>query len=35
MSFRPLIQAAPMAVVAVDHDANITTWNSAAEKMFG
>jgi two-component system cell cycle sensor histidine kinase/response regulator CckA len=33
--FRALIQAVPMAVIAMDRDSHITTWNLAAEKMFG
>ncbi len=30
-----LIQAAPLAVVALDLDGNITLWNPAAERIFG
>jgi two-component system, cell cycle sensor histidine kinase and response regulator CckA len=33
--FRALIQAAPMAVIALDRDGQVTTWNRAAEAMFG
>jgi PAS domain S-box-containing protein len=32
---RALVQAAPMAVVSVDCDGKVTSWNPAAEKIFG
>jgi two-component system cell cycle sensor histidine kinase/response regulator CckA len=33
--FGALIQAVPMAVIALDNEGLITTWNLAAERMFG
>jgi two-component system cell cycle sensor histidine kinase/response regulator CckA len=33
--FGALIQAVPMAVIALDQEGHITTWNLAAERMFG
>lgn len=30
-----LIQASPLAIISVDMDANITSWNRAAEAIFG
>jgi PAS domain S-box-containing protein len=32
---RALVQAAPMAVVSADCDGKVTSWNPAAEKIFG
>jgi two-component system, cell cycle sensor histidine kinase and response regulator CckA len=33
--FRALLQSVPMAVIALDRDGQVTTWNLAAEKIFG
>ena len=30
-----IIEAAPLAIIALDHDVNLTLWNPAAEQMFG
>ena len=32
---RALIQASPLAIVAVDCDAKVTVWNPAAQRIFG
>lgn len=32
---RALIQSAPLAIVALDLDGNVTLWNPAAERLFG
>ncbi len=34
-TLRALIQASPLAIVALDRELNVTMWNSAAERMFG
>jgi two-component system cell cycle sensor histidine kinase/response regulator CckA len=34
-TLRALIEATPLAIVAIDSDENVSKWNSAAEKMFG
>src|SRR5262245_1940111 len=34
-TLRALIEATPLAIVAVDSEENVSKWNSAAEKMFG
>jgi PAS domain S-box-containing protein len=34
-TLRALIEATPLAIVAIDSDDNVSKWNSAAEKMFG
>ena len=34
-TLRALIQATPLAIVAIDAEQNVSKWNSAAEKMFG
>jgi PAS domain S-box-containing protein len=34
-TLRALIEATPLAIVAVDAGENVSKWNSAAEKMFG
>ena len=34
-TLRALIEATPLAIVAVDAEENVSKWNSAAEKMFG
>ena len=33
--FQAIIDASPLATVALDNDLNVTLWNPAAEKMFG
>jgi PAS domain-containing protein len=33
--FRDLIQSVPIAVIALDREGQVTTWNQAAEKVFG
>ncbi|MDD2464255.1 MAG: PAS domain S-box protein [Desulfobulbus sp.] len=30
-----IIEASPLAIIALDHDVNLTLWNPAAEHMFG
>jgi two-component system cell cycle sensor histidine kinase/response regulator CckA len=34
-TLRALIEATPLAIVAIDSEENVSKWNSAAEKMFG
>jgi len=34
-TLRALIEATPLAIVAIDAEQNVSKWNSAAEKMFG
>ncbi len=33
--FETIIDASPLAIIALDTDVNLTLWNAAAEKMFG
>lgn len=30
-----IIEASPLAIIALDHQINLTIWNPAAERMFG
>lgn len=30
-----IIEASPLAIIALDHEINLTIWNPAAERMFG
>ncbi len=32
---RALIQASPLAIITLDTEARVTSWNSAAQRMFG
>ena len=34
-TLRALIEATPLAIVAIDTEENVSQWNSAAERMFG
>ncbi|MGD2216308.1 MAG: PAS domain S-box protein [Gemmatimonadales bacterium] len=34
-TLRALIEASPLAILALDSDGNILTWNAAAERIFG
>jgi PAS domain S-box-containing protein len=33
--FRSLLEVSPTAIVTIDRDANVTSWNPAAERLFG
>ena len=34
-TLQALIRAAPVAIISFDHEAKVTTWNPAAERIFG